>query len=159
MLAAVSWRPAQPFWLLQGLQPMHIDSAHTKCSDSSIYSQTAELLQLRKLVRFAVEHTRVPDLAVMKLSAEVLDACPKLLALTKLSTRPGGSKTGSSLSPAALCTTLRALVKDPALQMCSLWDYCSSRDQEELHCEQRQVPCVHCRELSRTCRSSLRSEG
>ena len=60
-------------------------------------------------------HTLLPDLAVMKLSADVLDACPKLLALTKLSRRPGGSKTGSSLSPAALCATLRALVKDPAL--------------------------------------------
>ena len=57
----------------------------------------------------------MPDLAVIKLSADVLDACPKLLALTKLSRRPGGSKTASSLSPAALCITLRALVKDPAL--------------------------------------------
>ena len=107
----------------------------------------------------------MPDLAVMKLSADVLDACPKLLALTKLSTRPGGSKTGSSLSPAALCTTLRALVKDPAVHTCSLCESCSSTYQQKSHCEQRQRPCICCRDhissraLSRTCRSSLRSEG
>lgn len=131
MLAAVSWRSAQPLWLLQDLQPMHITDSHMECSTSSIPSQTAELLLLRKLACFAAEHTRVPDLAVMKLSAEVLDACPKLLALTKLSTRPGGSKTGSSLSPAALCTTLRALVKDPAVHTCSLRESCSSSYQQK----------------------------
>ena len=43
-------------------------------------------------------HTRLPDRALWKLRAETAEACPKLLALVKLSSRPAGSANVSSLS-------------------------------------------------------------
>lgn len=117
-----------PLALIRGLQPGHSKPRHMECSNASIPSQTAKLGVLNELaVDDAEGHTLVPDLAVMKLSADVLDACPKLLALTKLSRRPGGSKTGSSLSPAALCATLRALVKDPASHPHRLYEQLSKQ--------------------------------
>ncbi len=64
--------------------------------------------------------TLLPDLALWKLRAETAEACPKLLALVKLSSRPAGSANVSSLSlgrPLELAGAFLALVKDPAMHI------------------------------------------